>query len=40
MLPERPVRNWLDEHPATASYIALVVTILLLLQIAETVGLF
>jgi hypothetical protein len=41
MTPERPaVRNWLNDHPATASYIALVVTVLLLLQIAETLGLF
>lgn len=37
MRPDQPVRNWLTEHPATATYIAVVVTILLLLQIFETI---
>jgi hypothetical protein len=34
---EQPMRNWLTEHPATATYIAAVVTILLLLQLYETI---
>jgi len=33
--PNRPVRNWLDAHPSTAAYVAIVVTILLLLQLIE-----
>jgi hypothetical protein len=33
--PQRPVRSWMDEHPATTWYIAVVVTILLALQLLE-----
>jgi len=33
--PDQPVRNWLTEHPATATYIAAVVTVLLILQLYE-----
>lgn len=36
----QPVRSWLNEHPATAVYIAVVVTILLLLQLNETFNIF
>ena len=36
---DQPVRQWLDSHPATATYIAAVVTLLLLLQIIETMHL-
>lgn len=35
--PNRPVRNWLDAHPATATYVAIIVTILLFLQLYEMV---
>lgn len=35
-MKEQPVRDWLNEHSATATYIAVVVTVLLLLQINET----
>jgi hypothetical protein len=31
-----PVREWLDHHPATSGYVAVVVTILLILQLNET----
>lgn len=34
--PDQPIRSWLNEHPATATYIAFVVTVILLLQINET----
>ncbi len=32
----RPVREWLNEHPATSFYVAVVVTILLILQLNQT----
>lgn len=35
-MSNRPVRDWLDDHPATSLYIAAVVTILLALQLNET----
>ena len=35
---DKSVRNWLDNHPATATYIAFVVTVLLILQVVEIVG--
>lgn len=38
--PNQPVRNWLNEHPATATYIAFIVTVILLLQINETLHFF
>lgn len=37
-MSERPVRDWMDEHPWTTLYIAVVVTILLILQIAESLS--
>jgi hypothetical protein len=37
---ERPVRNWLNEHPATATYTAFVVTLLLILQLGQTFHVF
>lgn len=37
-MSERPVRDWMDEHPWTTLYIAVVVTILLILQIAENLS--
>lgn len=33
---EAPVRSWMNEHPATTTYIAIVVTVILLLQILDT----
>lgn len=38
--PNTPVRNWFSDHPATATYVAVVVTILLLLQVIETIRAF
>lgn len=38
--PDKPVRSWLDAHPATTLYIAIVVTVLLFLQVGQTIGLF
>lgn len=32
----QPVRVWLNEHPATSTYIAFIVTVLLILQLNET----
>jgi hypothetical protein len=31
----RPLRDWLEIHPWTTTYIAIVVTILLILQLLE-----
>lgn len=36
--PNAPVRTWLNSHPATATYIAFVVTVLLILQLIETLS--
>lgn len=36
--PHTPVRNWLNDHPATATYIAFIVTLLLILQLYEMLG--
>lgn len=36
---DRPVRDWLDQHPATATYTATVVTFILIIQMCEVFGL-
>lgn len=35
-----PISDWLSAHPATASYVAVVVTLSLVLQILEAIGVF
>lgn len=39
-MSNRPVRTWLDAHPATTFYVAVIVTILLILQLYETIRTF
>lgn len=33
-----PLTDWLSAHPATSTYIAIVVTVSLILQILEAIG--
>jgi hypothetical protein len=33
-----PVRDWMDEHPVTATYIAVMVTILFVLQVLDLIS--
>ena len=33
-----PILKWVDEHPATMTYIAIVVTLCLILQILDVLG--
>lgn len=35
-MSDRPVRDWMDAHPWTTLYIAVVVTVILILQVIES----